>query len=446
MNDLKTSFYNFLFETDGKYYIYNTLSIAVAELDEDTYKCLKDGLIGNINPDYIEPLYEQKFLVDKDADEQSEYLYFYNRLRFGSTAKLLSITLVPSYGCNLACPYCLQGQEKKSKAMSLSDVHRVLNFVENRIIESREGNNVPITKINAKLYGGEPMLQKEAITVFCNGMSEIAKNYECEIKYFMTSNFTLLDDDIFDLIKKYQIITQVSIDGDRNAHNARRVWKDGRGTYDTIINNLKRFKQEHLEDLIVIRLNIDNENISAAEQMMEEIHTYSTDVYFGFLENFNGYNDDFGDKFVNVESVSKSQKIKSLNALMKKYGYIVPEEFGKLAPCALNIENKFFIDCFMNVYTCELALNQPELKVGVLDSDDNFAPNANFYKIMNHSPALFPECMKCKLMPMCAGGCSAKAYIQSNAKDGDLNRSYCMCDEKGLLEYLKDYVKRLEEE
>ncbi len=444
MNDLKPSFYNFLFETDDKYYAYNTLSTAVAEIDDNTYMHLKNGLLDNINPEYIEPLFEQHFLVDIDADEQAEYLYFYNRLRFGSTAKLLSITLVPSYECNLACAYCLQGQSKNSKSMSMDDVQRVLSFAEKRIIGSREDNNVPITKVNAKLYGGEPMLQKDAMTVFCNGMAEIAEKYACDIKFFMTSNFTLLDDDIFNLIRKYKIITQVSIDGDRNAHDIRRIWKNGSGTYDVIINNLKRMKKEQLEDLIVIRLNIDVDNLSVAQKTLEEIHTYSTDVYFGFLEKFNGYNDSCSDKLINEESVSKSKKIKSLNSLMKKYGYIVPEEFGKIAPCALNIENKFYVDCFMNVYTCELALNQPELKIGVIDNFADFVPNANYYKIMNHSPALFPECMTCKLMPMCAGGCSAKAYIRDGIKDGNLNRSYCMCDEKGLLEYLKDYVKRLD--
>ena len=443
MSDLKPSFYNILFKTDDKYYVYNTLSTAVAELDENTYMYLGNGSLDNINPEYIEPLSEQHFLVDTDADEQAEYLYFYNRLRFGSTAELLSITLVPSYECNLACTYCLQGQSKNSKSMSIEDVQRVLGFAEKRIIESREENNVPITRINAKLYGGEPMLQKRSITVFCNGMAEIAEKYSCDIKFFMTSNFTLLDDDIFNLIQKYKIITQVSIDGDKNNHDIRRIWKNGSGTYDVIINNLRRIKKAHLEDLIVIRLNIDVDNLSSAQKTMEEIHTYSTDVYFGFLENFNGYNDSCRNTFVNQESVSKSEKIKSLNSLMKKYGFIVPEEFGKIAPCALNIENKFYVDCFMNVYTCELALNQPELKIGVINNDADFVPNANFYKIMNHSPALFPECMNCKLMPMCAGGCSAKAYIRDGIKDGNLNRSYCMCDEIGLLEYLKDYVKRL---
>lgn len=135
-----------------------------------------------------------------------------------------------------------------------------------------------------------------------------------------------------------------------------------------------------------------------------------------------------------------------LMELLKEYGYCMTPEFGKMQPCAIGGENKFNIDPYLNVYTCELAVNQPELRVGIIDEEGEFIPNNKYYKMMNHSPSLYKECMECKLMPMCATGCPTKAYIRDGKRDGNINKPYCMHTEEELLNYLEHYVDSLEKE
>lgn len=245
--DLKASFYNVLFIHNGCYYVYNTLSVALAELDELTYVCLRDNKLEKLTKENIENLIGSKFVVENNADEQAEYLYFYNRLRLGGTAKVLSVTFVPSFLCNLACPYCLEGQNKDKKIVDDSEVDRVLKFAEKRILESMANEEIRIKHIHANLYGGEAMLQKRALIRYCVGMKQIADKYGCDIKFFIVSNFTLLDNEILDLMEKYDMLVQVSIDGTREEHNKRRIYKDGKGSYDVIISNLKKMKERHLE-------------------------------------------------------------------------------------------------------------------------------------------------------------------------------------------------------
>lgn len=441
-SDFKTSIYNFYFEVDSSWYVYNTLAVSLGQLDEETKHALESNNIEAISDEYFDELVNQRFIVESNSNELDDYLYFYNRIRLGPSAKLLSITLVPTYNCNLACPYCLQGLNKKNVNMTLDDVDKILLFAEKRIQQSYSPEEVPITKINAKLYGGEPTMMKRCITRFCDGMSEISKKYNCEITYSMVSNMTLFDDELFALFEKYNIITQVSIDGLKCDHDKRRIDKKGRGTYDTIMSNLKEIKRRGLSKNVVIRINLDTENIHTAEDVMTNVHEFSPDVYYGYLEQFNGFNDGCSN-CIDKKPLSRSEITENLNVIMRKHGYIVPEEFGKMAPCAINVENKFFIDCYRNVYKCELALNQPELAVGTISDDGEFVPNGNFYKQMSHSPEKMPECLDCKLLPLCGGGCSAKAYIASDVKDGNLNRKYCMCDEDSLRIYLEHYVRRL---
>ena len=437
----KPSCYNVYFEYNNSFYIYNTLYVSLVQLEKKYFDSLKGNFLQKIPEDILYGLYKQKFLVDARCNEVDSYLWFYNSLRYGGQAKLLSVTIIPSYACNLACPYCLQGQDKQNKAMSTDDVENVLKFVDSRIAASHI-HGVPISKVNARTYGGEPMLQKESIVRYYSGMNDIARKYGCEIHNSMTSNFTLLDDGFLNLIEKYRISVQVSVDGTREEHDSRRIYHNGAGTYDIIMKNLQRMKNRNLESLITLRINLDKDNTSSAEQVMEDVHEFSEDVFFGYLESFRGFNDGCTN-CIEKNNFTRAELTEKLNVIMRKYKYRVPEDFGKLAPCALNVENKFFVDCHMNVYKCELAINQPELSVGIIDDGGNFIPNHNYYMQMQHSPEKMPECLNCRLLPMCGGGCAAKAYIESGAHDGNLNRKYCMCNEEALLTYLKSYIRRL---
>ena len=59
---------------------------------------------------------------------------------------------------------------------------------------------------------------------------------------------------------------------------------------------------------------------------------------------------------------------------------------------------------------------------------------------MAFTPRNFPECIKCKLLPLCGGGCPAKKYINTNRTNGRFDQKNCDMSEDNLIEYLKFYV------
>ncbi|MDR0842568.1 MAG: radical SAM protein [Acidobacteriota bacterium] len=347
MEDYKFSIYNYLFDVTGKRYVYNTLSTALAQIDDQTALAMATNDISLVDTQYCEPLKSQHFIVEFGMNEAHEYLYFYNRTRFAKTSGTLAITLIPTYNCNLACPYCIQGQSKTNKSMSDEDLIDILAFTESKLIQSQK-DTVPIAKIRASLYGGEPMLHKNVLVSFANGMYAIAQKYNCEIIYSMTSNMTLLDDDMLDLMRKYRINTQVSIDGTKEQHDMRRITKNGAGTYNIIMKNLQRLNNTGLKDCVIIRLNIDKNNIDEADGIMRSIRDYSNDVYFGFLENYNTFNDAFSEKCISRESYTQIVSNK-FDAIALKYGFTPNTHFGKQAPCSL-IMQAFFCKFFKKIY------------------------------------------------------------------------------------------------
>jgi uncharacterized protein len=437
MQTTKFSKYNLSFNIENKHYLYNTLSTALAQLDEKTFDAVQKDDVSLIDAVFTEDMLNQHFLADSQTKESDEYLYFYNHIRFGRSAKTLSITFIPSYGCNLACPYCLQGQSKTNVSTTIEDIDVIFTFI-SKTIEDSIATDVAITKIVAHLYGGEPMIQKHSLIYFSEGLRNIAEKYRCEIKFSMTSNMTLLDDDIIELIRKHQISVQVSIDGTKEQHDKRRIFTDGSGTYNIILKNLTRLLDAGLKKFVVIRLNIDKDNLDEAENIFAAVCGFSDDVYFGFLDTFRGHNDSFSGQCV-YNIIYPKIVTETFNNIYQKYGRTPSTSFGKMSPCAMVCENKFFIDPSLNVYKCEILVNRPEYSVGHIDRSGQFIKNAEFYKQMNRTPEILPKCLACKLLPLCAGGCAGKAAING---DG-MNEPYCMFSEESLIVFLKDYIKRI---
>jgi len=440
---MKLSYYNHLFECDDRCYLYNVLSTAIVELNRATFDAVKEGLLQDVDEETRAGLVRLGFLVDSDKDELFQYQYFYDSVRYERSASVLHFTFIPTYSCNLACPYCLQGGAKAAKTISEGGVDAILKFIANAIKNPR--NDVRPAKMYATLYGGEPMMAKAQLAHFCEGAKMLAEEAEIPVEFDMTSNMTLLDDQMIEMIAKYKIHVQASVDGTREQHDKRRIKYDGTGTYDIIESNLKKLVSAGLRDLITIRLNIDSESVDVAEATFAEMTRYSDDVYFAFLTSYKGVNDGYGDKCVTPDCYS-TMAVRRFNQIVAKHGRKVAQPFGKKAPCAINCENKYWIDCELNVYKCELLVKMPECRVGYLTEDGEFHQEPALYKQMTLSPFSKDKCRSCKMLPLCGGGCPATAYIDKGVRDGDVSKFQCTFTSSSLTDYLVDYIRRSKKE
>lgn len=432
---MKASYYNIHFDHNDQKYIYNTLSTAIAEITPKLDSQLKNSKITEIDPEFLDALQESHFIVPKNSRESDEYLFFYDKMRYGDNARSIYLNLIPSYQCNLACPYCYEGQNKPHEIMSMDNLGIIEKFFENTI----KNSNGMITQAVIRFYGGEPLLHKKHIFQFAKKTKEIANKYGIRIRYDMPSNFTIIDDEILQFIKDYNVTIQVSIDGTKDFHDKRRITKNGQGTYDQILQNLKRAKEFKASDNITIRINIDEKNIDSADECFGQLKKYAPYIYFGLLNEFSGYNDDFSKNCLSCDSYSSIMSQK-LNPIAKKYGQEPVRPFGKHAPCVICTENKFFIDPELKVYKCEIIVNRDDCCVGIIDENGEFLPNENFYNQMSFTPRNFPECLECKLLPLCGGGCPAKKYINTNRTNGCFDQKNCDMTKDNLIEYLKFYV------
>ena len=435
--EYKNSVYNVFFSGGSEQYVYNMLSTAISEINTEIKQALSDGNLQAIPPEIQDELIKEGFMVEKGSNEADKYQYYYDSARFSRATDSLSIVFIPTYGCNLRCTYCYEGNDKNFKKISFADIDRIILFIKGRILASFD--ETPIREIQAQLYGGEPMTCKRELEYYCGELKKLADEYRLSVNFSMVSNFTLLDDPMADLISKYDITTQVSIDGTKKEHDLRRVRVDGSGTYDAIIANLSSIVNRGLKKNITIRINTDLDNIDEAESVFNEMLKYSSDVYFGVLTKYNGCNDAFSSDCLD-SSVAGEILSKLTSRLYAKYNMDIPQHFGKKGPCALNCENKYMIDCNLDVYKCDLLINHKECRVGHIDERGNLELFDGFYSQMSFSPFKFEKCRCCKMLPMCGGGCPATEYLNRGKTDGDLNIASCAVSEESLRSCLIDYV------
>ncbi len=170
--------------------------------------------------------------------------------------KIQNLTLAVTENCNFRCRYCTYSGGYKdqrthsNKKMSLKTARAAIDFLHETVkdehiscdcdyhSEKQEDN-----RIGLGFYGGEPFLEfnliKKSIEYF-----ESFDWGDKKIYHGMTTNGSLLSDDVIDFVLEKDIHLTFSLDGPKNIHDRARVFANGKGTFDTIFSNIKKIQEK----------------------------------------------------------------------------------------------------------------------------------------------------------------------------------------------------------
>lgn len=131
--------------------------------------------------------------------------------------------------CNLTCGFCHSsavGVEAQGKDITDETLRNVAKF-----IASSPGASKSIA-----FQGGEPTLCLDKIERF-QGYLNSCLSADVRITYGLTTNGTLLTDQVLRQLDRLNVRLSLSVDGPANLHNIERRYEDGRGSYhDTTAN------------------------------------------------------------------------------------------------------------------------------------------------------------------------------------------------------------------
>lgn len=156
----------------------------------------------------------------------------------------MSLYLLLSQSCNLGCVYCLNGARtyRKDRGLMMSEA------VAYRSVERCLEGLAPEGKLDIVFFGGEPLLNwplaKKVITK-CE--REFKRRHpDKEIRYHLTSNLTVLPEDLVPWARKHHISFLCDIDGPAEIHDRCRPFKSGKPSHARTVANIRRLTRAGL--------------------------------------------------------------------------------------------------------------------------------------------------------------------------------------------------------
>ncbi|HNQ90633.1 MAG TPA: radical SAM protein [Verrucomicrobiota bacterium] len=178
------------------------------------------------------------------------------------TRTAVSLYLLLSQSCNLACTYCLNGQQTYQKSQNLRMPQQIALQAIHRFFETL----APGGALEIVFFGGEPLLNwplAREIVVHCEGLQR-TDPLGRRFRYHLTSNLTLLSRDVIEWAKRHAITFLCDVDGPPELHDACRPFRSGRGSFAAIERSLRRLRKERLA--VSMRCTVTSTN---QEQMAE---------------------------------------------------------------------------------------------------------------------------------------------------------------------------------
>lgn len=353
-------------------------------------------------------------LYNESEEQINQLLSNYDVRKENSQIKmgeLKHLRLIMINGCNLNCKYCYANcgdYDKESKYLDEQSLIKIIDrvFLEYNIIDE------------LSFFGGEPLLNKKGITTVCDYISK--KGYNVR-NFSMVTNGTLIDEQISEYIKKYDIKTVISIDGDKEIHDYQRPTKNNSPTYDTIVNGISLLTSKGVEiasiESTYTRIH-ENSNITVNQLKNTLIQTFNVrDVNvvpvvtdnpeFKLKNEIKNSKNSFEKAFYELETnkTINHKLIRYLSVIFSK----VKDESCLYCNAGLS---QFTIFTDGTVYPCQMFIGNDDFSLGnIYDEDFHFKKyNKNLLGTNKNNDA---DCKKCEVYHFCQS-CIGENYEKNH--------------------------------
>ncbi|WP_163193950.1 thioether cross-link-forming SCIFF peptide maturase [Clostridium thermarum] len=413
------------FKQGNDYYVLDVNSGCVHIVDELIYDILDeevvpnkaevmDRLKGKYNAEEIEEALSdiEELLAEELLYSGDKYEHIARNDKSKSFIKAMCLNVV--HDCNLKCKYCFaeEGEYKgRRQMMSVEVGKRAVDFVIK--------NSGPRRNIEIDLFGGEPLMAFNNIKEIVEYAKEQEKIHNKNVRFTMTTNATLLSDEIIEYIDKNMGNIVLSIDGRKEINDSVRVRYNGSGSYDDILPKIKKM--------------VERRDRNKQYYARGTYTSRNTDFYKDVIALANE-----GFKEISIEPVvlpdghELALKEEDLEAIYESYDKLVKEMEERIGTDKEFKYYHFHIDlnggpCVYkrisgcgagheyvavtpsgDIYPCHQFVGMEEFKLGSIFEDnfrDDLAMEFKDAHIYNK-----PKCIGCWARFYCSGGCQANNY------------------------------------
>lgn len=391
---LKESRFNVIKPRDNGILIYNTYTGTILYLNDEyskQYQIAKEKGFEE-ESELVENLKKGKMIVPENIDE-NEMLLVSNRIsRFSDAIK--NYTIAPTMKCNFRCPYCYE-KNVEYKSMDRSAIEAMKNLFRK---DKESAKKMFIT-----WYGGEPLVRFDIIEELS---AEVIRLFEDDYVASMVTNGYLLTPEIAKKLYDLKIGNlQITIDGPPDIHNSRRRLYNGKDTFFVILKNIKKTTEIAPNVRITIRVNTDKTNINRVDEIIHYLDEYQISDKVGFylapVDNINNTCNSV-ECFTPYEFAK--EEIRFIQRNIDKYSQFVRLPHRNTNICGAVACNSYVIDADGHIYKCWNDIGDKMSSIGTI-FDSEIQWNANLTKWLSYDIINDKECMDCKFLPVCMGGC-----------------------------------------
>lgn len=372
-------------------------------IDQLKYKYAKEEIVEAIEE--IEYLIQNTMLFTDDSQVTMEILE-------ERDAVIKAMCLHVAHDCNMTCKYCFGDKgafEGIRSLLSLEIGKKAIDFL---LTHSGTRRNLEID-----FFGGEPLMNFEIVKELVDYGRTVEKDYGKNIRFTITTNGLLLDDEKIDYINNNMENVILSIDGRPSVNDNMRRTVNNKGTYDIIAKNYLRFVDKR-RGTYYVRGTFTRENLDFSEDVIHlvemgfknvSIEPVVTDLSFDYAlqdedrDRIFAEYEKLTDLYLEYDKNGKKFEFFHFNIDLNQGPCIIKRVSG----CGAGTEY-IAVSPEGDIYPCHQFVGNQDFKLGNLNND-NF--ENKLYDKFNKAHIYNKEkCRECWAKFYCSGGCHANAY------------------------------------
>ena len=295
--EYKSSLYNFEFkDSQNGNCVYNCYNEKYIKLGKYVFEDLLDKSTSELK----ELLHQRGYI--SDANDIITMKKNFEEIKRKKHTFSLVVSLTED--CNFACTYCYQDEKneviRKNNRMSESKQSSLIRFIEDKMKTYKQ--------LHICWFGGEPLLEIESIKKLTAKIESMALENNCLVSYEMISNGYLLSTEVIEFFSHVNLKRiQITFDGAEDIHNKYRILKNHKGSFKTILKNVK---EASLLIHITIRINVQKDNVESVKNLIYLLKqndlSNKVGIYFAPIENFSDNLCNTDNNILSYEEFSKS--------------------------------------------------------------------------------------------------------------------------------------------
>lgn len=356
-------------------------------------------------------------------------------LRKVERTALNTVVLNVNTGCNLSCTYCYKEDLDKPSAGKKMSAATAEASVQMLLEESPDEQRYSVV-----FFGGEPLSNRpliEHMVAYCERLfAEAGK----QVEFIMTTNATLLTEQIVDWLDAHRFGLSVSIDGPKTVHDRNRITVGGQGTYDVVRRKVDMLLSRYRSRPVGARVTLTR-GITDVETIWNHLFNELGFAEVGFAPVTSGDMASFnltGEELVQVFSNMKALGRRYLEAALehRSIGFSnlhqlitdIHEGHKKALPCGAGLK-MLAVDHEGELNLCHRFTGSSLPTFGNVHQGVKQAQLNDF--LSQRLDRSGTGCESCRIRNLCSGGC----YHESYARYGDSTHpTYHYC------ELMRDWV------